>query len=212
MAKLIFGMSQSLDGFVDDAAGTLCMPPPSPAVFRHFVDVVAGHAGAIYGRRIYEVMRYWDLDQPTWGPDQREFATAWRRHPKWVASRTLTSVGPNATLITSDVATYVRDLKASLAGELDVTVSTLNAGLFNAVSKGAPYKLILDRGSEKPGSAAGAAATSISETKMEAPAKRTVFAIIVWGPCCDFSKLFLEQPRLRRRLDGRDVVGFHPTR
>src|SRR5438874_1580045 len=45
MAKLVFGMSQSLDGYVDDAAGTLCMPPPGPAVFRHFVDVVAGHAG-----------------------------------------------------------------------------------------------------------------------------------------------------------------------
>jgi NitT/TauT family transport system substrate-binding protein len=43
-------------------------------------------------------------------------------------------------------------IPALIAGELDVTVSTLNAGLFNAVSKGAPYKLILDRGSEKPGS------------------------------------------------------------
>jgi len=42
-------------------------------------------------------------------------------------------------------------IPALIAGELDVTVSTLNAGLFNAVSKGAPYKLILDRGSEKPG-------------------------------------------------------------
>ena len=64
MARLVFGMMQSLDGYVDDTAGTLCMPPPGPAVFRHFVDVVAGHAGAIYGRRIYELMRYWDDDQP----------------------------------------------------------------------------------------------------------------------------------------------------
>jgi hypothetical protein len=54
MAKLVFGMSQSLDGYVDDAAGTLCMPAPRPALFRHFIDVVAGHAGAIYGRRIYD--------------------------------------------------------------------------------------------------------------------------------------------------------------
>ena len=42
-------------------------------------------------------------------------------------------------------------IPALIAGEIDCTVSTLNAGLFNAVSKGAPYKLILDRGSEKPG-------------------------------------------------------------
>jgi NitT/TauT family transport system substrate-binding protein len=43
-------------------------------------------------------------------------------------------------------------MPALVAGELDLTASTLNAGLFNAVSKGAPYKLILDRGIEKPGS------------------------------------------------------------
>src|SRR6478736_5821658 len=42
-------------------------------------------------------------------------------------------------------------MPALVAGELDLTASTLNAGLFNAVSKGAPFKLILDRGSEKPG-------------------------------------------------------------
>ena len=54
------------------------MPAPGPAVFRHFLDVVAGHAGAIYGRRIYEVMRYWDDDQPDWDAVARDFAAAWR--------------------------------------------------------------------------------------------------------------------------------------
>ena len=61
MAKLVFGMNQSLDGFVDHLG-----MPTGPALFRHFLDVVAGHAGAIYGRRIYEVMRYWDVDRPAW--------------------------------------------------------------------------------------------------------------------------------------------------
>jgi NitT/TauT family transport system substrate-binding protein len=42
-------------------------------------------------------------------------------------------------------------IPALVAGELDATAATLNAGLFNAVSKGANYKLVLDRGSEKPG-------------------------------------------------------------
>ena len=103
MARLVFGMSQSLDGYVDDAAGTLCMPPPRPALFRHFIDVVAGHAGAICDRRIYEVMRYWDVDRPEWDVAEREFAAAWQRQPKWIASRTLASVGPNATLIRGDL-------------------------------------------------------------------------------------------------------------
>jgi dihydrofolate reductase len=129
MARLVFGMMQSLDGYVDDAAGTLCMPPPSAALFRHFSDVVAGHAGAIYGRRIYELMQYWDVDRPEWDAAQREFAIAWRRHPKWVASRTLASVGPNATLIRGDLEAFVRDLKATVDGEMDVAGPELAAAI-----------------------------------------------------------------------------------
>ena len=41
-------------------------------------------------------------------------------------------------------------MPALVAGELDVTATTLNGGLFNAVAKGAPFKAILDRGIEKP--------------------------------------------------------------
>ncbi len=91
-----------LDGYVDDAAGTLCMPPAGPALFRHFLDVVAGRSGAIYDRRIYELMRCWDLERPEWDAAKREYAAAWQRQPKWVASRTLASVGANATLICGD--------------------------------------------------------------------------------------------------------------
>ncbi len=129
MAKLVFGMMQSLDGYVDDAAGTLCMPPPGPVVFRHFIDVVAGHAGCIYGRRIYEVMRYWDTDQPEWDAPEREFAAAWRRQPKWVASRTLSAVGPNARLIGGDLVASVREIKATVEGELDVAGPELAAAI-----------------------------------------------------------------------------------
>jgi len=129
MARLVFGMSQSLDGYVDDAAGSLVMGHPGAAVFQHFTDVVAGHAGAIYGRRVYELMRYWDVDQPDWDAAQRAFATAWRRHPKWVASRTLASVGPNATLIRGDVLAFARELKDTVAGELDVAGPQLAAAI-----------------------------------------------------------------------------------
>ena len=129
MATLVFGMSQSLDGYVDDAAGTLCMPPPGPELSRHFLEVVGGHAGAIYGRRIYEVMRYWEVDRPEWDAEDHEFAAAWRRQPKWVASRTLASVGPNATLIRGDLGAFVRDLKATVDGELDVAGPELAAAM-----------------------------------------------------------------------------------
>jgi dihydrofolate reductase len=65
-------------------------------------------------------MRYWDEDDPEWGADQRAFAAAWRSQPKWVVSRSLKSVGPNARLVEGDVAAAVRRLKAEHAGEIEV--------------------------------------------------------------------------------------------
>ena len=89
MATFVFGMNQSLDGYVDhDAMET------GPELFRHWTAHVQGLAGSIYGRRMYEIMRYWDEDQPDWTPERRVFAEAWRRLPKWVVSRSPTSVGP----------------------------------------------------------------------------------------------------------------------
>ena len=116
MAKLVFGMNQSLDGYVDHQE----IAPPGPVLFGHFVAQVRGVAGSVYGRRLYEVMRYWDDDRPEWDAPRRDFAAAWRRQPKWVVSRTLTSVGPNATLVADDVAAVVRGLKARLVGEIAV--------------------------------------------------------------------------------------------
>jgi dihydrofolate reductase len=116
MAKLIFGMNLSLDGYVDHDAFA-----PDAALFRHWIEHVHGLTGSVYGRRMYEVMRYWDEDHPEWTPELREFAAAWRRQPKWVISRSLTSVGPNATLVADDVESVVRGLKSELAGEISVS-------------------------------------------------------------------------------------------
>ena len=115
MAKLVFGLSQSLDGYVDHLEMR-----PGPALFRHFVEHVRDLAGSVYGRRMYEVMRIWDEDLPEWGAEQRDFAQAWRRQPKWVVSRSLRSVGANATLVGEDLEGVIRGLKAQLAGEIAV--------------------------------------------------------------------------------------------
>ena len=116
VAKLIFGMNLSLDGYVDHEAFA-----PDAVLFRHWIEHVQGLAGSVYGRRMYEIMRYWDEDQPEWTEDLREFAAAWRRLPKWVVSRSLTSVGPNATLVADDMETVIRRLKDELAGEISVS-------------------------------------------------------------------------------------------
>ncbi len=116
MAKLVFGMNQSLDGYVDHLE--IRTDPP---LFRHWIEHVRDLTGSVYGRRMYEVMRYWDEDSPEWGAEQREFAAAWRRQPKWVVSRSLKSVGPNATLVEDDIEPVIRGLKARLVGEIAVS-------------------------------------------------------------------------------------------
>jgi dihydrofolate reductase len=115
MATLVFGMNQSLDGYVDHMRFA-----PGPTLFRHFIEEARNQAGSVYGRRLYEIMRYWDEDRPEWGADERAFAAAWRRQPKWVVSRSLTSVGANATLVGTDIDATIRALKARLAGEIEV--------------------------------------------------------------------------------------------
>ena len=120
MAKLVFGMSQSLDGYVDGVAGELELPPPGPALFRHFTEWVRELTGSVYGRRVYELMRYWDEDRPEWGAEQHDFAAAWRNQPKWVVSRSLKSVGPNATLVEDGIKAVIPGLKAQLVGEIEV--------------------------------------------------------------------------------------------
>lgn len=127
MAKLVFGMNLSLDGYVDHE-----QMATSPALFRHWTEHVAGLAGSVYGRRMYETMRYWDDDRPEWTAAHHAFAAAWRRLPKWVASRTLDSVGPNATLVRDDVEGVVRGLKARLDGEITVSGPDLARGLTDA--------------------------------------------------------------------------------
>jgi dihydrofolate reductase len=129
MAKLVFGMMQSLDGYVDGVAGGLELPPPGDALHRHFNEHVRGLAGCLYGRRIYEIMRYWDEDRPEWDAVGHDFAAAWRARPKWVVSRTLKSVGPNATLVGYDPEAFVRALKKDIDGEIDVAGPTLAAHL-----------------------------------------------------------------------------------
>jgi dihydrofolate reductase len=120
MAKFIFGMNVSLDGYVDHERFG-----PDPALFRYFIEQAQSLTGSIYGRRLYEIMRYWDGDD--WdkhdsarAPELRAFAAAWRSQRKWVVSRSLTSVGPNATLVADDIEAVIRRLKDELAGEIEI--------------------------------------------------------------------------------------------
>ena len=115
MAKLVVGMNVSLDGYVDHEAFA-----PGVGLFNHFIEQARNLTGSIYGRGLYEVMRYWDEEHPGWGTTERDFAAAWRPLPKWVVSRSLKSVGPNATLVGDDFEAVIRGLKSDLHGRIEV--------------------------------------------------------------------------------------------
>jgi dihydrofolate reductase len=125
MAKLVFGLQQSLDGYVDH----LELGPPRPSLSRHFIEHVRDLTGMVYGSRMYEIMRYWDEDRPDDDAEDHEFAAAWRSKPKWVVSRSLKSVGPNATLVEGDLETAIRGLKAQQVGEIAVAGPNLAGSL-----------------------------------------------------------------------------------
>jgi dihydrofolate reductase len=128
MAKLVYGLMQSLDGYVDH----MKLGPPSPEVSRHFQEEMRGLTGLIYGRRMYEIMSYWDTDLPDWDAEDHGFAAVYRSRPKWVVSSSLKSLGPNATLVADDFMKTVRKLKAEQAGEIHVAGPVLAQSLTEA--------------------------------------------------------------------------------
>jgi dihydrofolate reductase len=144
MGKLVFGMMQSLDGYVDHME----LGPPGPAVSRHFIQQVRGLTGMVYGRRMYEVMRYWDDDLPDWDAEERDFAAVWRSKPKWVVSRSLKSVGANATLIGDDVEAFVSGLKAKVEGDIEIAGPDLAGSLTDLIDEYHLYfrPIVLGRG------------------------------------------------------------------
>ena len=137
MARLVFGMNQSLNGYVDHLKFG-----PGPTLFHHFIEQVREQVGSIYGRGLYELMRYWDEDQPGQDEIGLDFGAAWRAQPKWVVSRTLQSVGPNATLVGDDLDGFVRALKTGYKGEIDVAGSEL-AGHLTELGLIDEYRLYL---------------------------------------------------------------------
>jgi hypothetical protein len=66
---------------------------------------------------MYEVMRYWDQDQPDWDEVEHDYAQVWRPKPKWVASHSLTLVGPNATLVQNDLTDFAANIKPERDGD-----------------------------------------------------------------------------------------------
>jgi dihydrofolate reductase len=132
MGRVIYGMMQSLDGYIAGAPGGPPLHPPSDALHWVFNEQMKHTTVAVYGRTMYEIMRAWDdleatFPQPT--PVQIDFAGAWQKVPKVVISTTLRQVGPNARLISTDVEAQLRRLKDETDGTIDLAGPKLAASV-----------------------------------------------------------------------------------
>jgi len=135
MAKLIYVVNVSLDGYVEDAHGGFDWTEPSDEVFTFITDLVRPFGTYLYGRRLYETMAQWELDPMLAAQSQlgADFAHVWKGADKIVYSTTLDAVvTDNSLLERSFDPESVRELKASAASDMTVGGSILAAHAFNA--------------------------------------------------------------------------------
>src|SRR3712207_4429817 len=127
MAKLIYSAITSLDGYVADEDGNFDWSAPDEEVHA-FVNELERQIGTyLFGRRMYEVMTYWETAQD-WSPVEQEYAKIWRAADKIVYSRTLETTSSARTRIERDFnPDAVRQLKASVPRALSVAGPNLAA-------------------------------------------------------------------------------------
>jgi dihydrofolate reductase len=137
MAKLIYSAITSLDGYLADEDGNFDWAAPDEEVHTFVNDLERPVGTYLYGRRMYEVMAYWETAHTL--PDQplpaQDFAEIWRAADKIVYSRTLETVSSARTRIERDFdAEAVRQMKAAAGRDItvggpDLAAQAIKAGL-----------------------------------------------------------------------------------
>jgi dihydrofolate reductase len=122
VAKLIYSMGVSLDGYIAGPNGQIDWAAPDEELHRFHNRQAAQLAAHFLGRRLYETMVYWETaDQdPALGPIEREFAQIWQATPKVVFSTTLDTVEGKTQLRRQVVSEEVEALKAQRGKDLAV--------------------------------------------------------------------------------------------
>jgi dihydrofolate reductase len=123
MGRVVVNLGVSADGFFDGPDGDSSWHHVDEEVHRHFNEVLGTMSYFLEGRVVYQMMEsHWPTadERPESSEAEREFARIWRKTPKIVYSRTLESVGPNATLVREVVPDEVRELAANAPGDLSL--------------------------------------------------------------------------------------------
>jgi dihydrofolate reductase len=134
MAKLIFSSIASLDGYTADESGNFDWGAPDEEVHTFFNELERPIGTYLYGRRMYEVMRYWETADTHDQPDvAREFARIWQAADKIVFSSTLDEASTARTTIERHFdAGAIRTIKESAERDISVGGPTLAAEAFRA--------------------------------------------------------------------------------
>jgi dihydrofolate reductase len=122
MRKLIYSMGMSLDGFIAGPNGEIDWSPPDEELHRFHNEQTRELGAHLCGRRLYEVMLYWETadENPSAPEYELEFARIWKNLPRIVFSKTLEKVEGNATLVRGGVAEEVAKLKEQPGKDLAV--------------------------------------------------------------------------------------------
>jgi len=135
MARLIYVSNVSLDGFIEDEHGRFDWTAPDDEFFAFITDLVRPVGTYLYGRRLYDTMAVWETDPALAAQSElmADFARVWQQASKVVYSTTLDTVSTSRTTVERrfDPAS-VRDMKASVSGDLTVGGAQLAAHAFKA--------------------------------------------------------------------------------
>jgi dihydrofolate reductase len=144
MPKVIYSMGVSLDGFIAGPGGAIDWSAPDEELHRFHNDQTLDLGGHLLGRRLYEVMLYWETvdEDPATAEHVREFARIWRDLPKIVFSRTLETVEGNARLARDSPAEEVARLKEQPGKDVAVGGAGL-ASTFAALGLIDEYRLFV---------------------------------------------------------------------
>ena len=135
MARLIYAAIASVDGYVADANGEFDWSAPDEEVHAFVNDLVRPMGTYLYGRRMYDVMRYWATastahDEPA---VMRDFAELWQAADKIIYSTTLERASTARTrLERSFDPDTVRQLKETAQRDLAIGGPTLAAHAITA--------------------------------------------------------------------------------
>jgi dihydrofolate reductase len=125
-------MAVSLDGYIEGPRGEGGWAAPSAELHRFHNEQTEELGLHLLGRRLYEVMTYWETaeeENPSAPEHEREFARIWKRLPKIVYSNTLETVEGNTTLSHRDPVEEVRELKEQSGADIAVGGASLAATL-----------------------------------------------------------------------------------